>query len=225
MNIKYGGFVPTTLLDFPGEVASVIFLPGCNLKCPYCHNPALVENNNESLEPIENILKKIEKRKNLISGVVITGGEPTLYDDLGKYITALKKMNLKVKLDTNGTRPDKLKLLNPDYIAMDLKTSFKKYPALGYKGDINNIIKSLNWIKNSGIEYELRTTAAPIIFNKSDLIELLPFLEGVDNYYITNFRQGITLITSYNENTPYSKEEMEEFLTICRNAGVPCLLR
>lgn len=225
MNIKYGGFVPTTLLDYPGEVASVIFLPGCNLKCPYCHNPALVNNDYESLEPIESILNKIESRKNLISGVVITGGEPTLYNDLKRYITIFKNMNLKVKLDTNGTRPDLLKTLKPDYIAMDLKTSFDKYQAIGYKGDINNIKESLNWIKHSGIKYEIRTTAAPIVFNINDLIGLLPFLEGVDNYYITNFRQGITLIPSYNDNSPYSKEELEEFVIICRNAGIPCALR
>lgn len=225
MNIRYGGFVPTTLLDYPGEVASVIFLPGCNLKCPYCHNPALVEKNNETLEPIGRILEKIKKRKNLISGVVITGGEPTLYNDLEKYIKMFQEMGLKVKLDTNGTNPQLLKTLTPDYIAMDLKTSFSKYPAMGYKGDTNDIIESLAWLKRSGIEYEIRTTAAPILFNRYDLIELLPYLKGVKNYYITNFRQGITLVPSYNENSPYSKEEMEDFATICRNAGIPCSLR
>lgn len=225
MDIRFGGYVPTTLLDFPEEVASVIFLPGCNLRCPYCHNPDLVNNNFESLEPIDDIINKIQKRKKYISGVVITGGEPTLYSDLENYITIFQEMNLKVKLDTNGTRPEVLEQLKPDYVAMDLKTSLGKYPAIGYKGDVNNIVRSLNWVKASGIKHEIRTTAAPIVFNKEDLIELLPLIKGVEKYYITNFRQGITLLPSYNNNSPYIKEELEEFELICRNAGINCSIR
>lgn len=225
MKIKSGGFIPTTLVDYPGEVASVIFLPGCNLKCPYCHNPSIVNSHNEALLPIEKIIESITGRKKLISAVVITGGEPTLYSDLKLYIEKFQKMGLKVKLDTNGTNPKLLKTLSPDYIAMDLKTSIEKYPYLGLKTATDSLLESLNWIKNSNIDYEIRTTAAPIIFNRDDLIELLPILKGVKRYYITNFKNSETLIPSYNENTPYTVDELNDFLEVCRDADIHCILR
>lgn len=224
MNIKSGGFLKTTLLDYPEEISSVIFLPGCNLKCPYCHNPSIVNQQSNTLESIDTILNTIKKRKNILSGVVISGGEPTLYEDLQYYIDLFHDWGLKVKLDTNGTKPEIIKELTPDYIAMDLKTSLHKYPSLGLKGE-NKIKKSLEWIKKSGIEYEIRTTAAPIIFTKDDLIEMIPMLKGVKRYYIANFRNGDTLSPLYNNNTPYSHEELNEFLIICKDAGIPCTLR
>lgn len=224
MKIKWGGFLKTTLLDYPGEVASVIFLPGCNLRCPYCHNPSLVHPGEEPLTPISEILQEIEKRKDLISGVVITGGEPTLYSDIKQYIELIQSLGLKVKLDTNGTNPHILKTLKPNYIAMDFKTSLNKYPALGYKNTLD-IKESLIWIKESGIDYEIRTTAAPIIFTRDDLIEMLPLLRGVKRYFITNFRNGDTLNPSYNNNTPYREEDLVEFSKICEDAGITCSLR
>ncbi len=225
MNIKYGGFIPTTLLDYPGEVASIIFLPGCNLKCPYCHNPSIVNSDLESLLPIQNIIDLIKKRKKLITAVIISGGEPTLYSDLDIYIEMFHGMGLKVKLDTNGTDPDILTTLKPDYIAMDIKTDLKKYPFLGFKGDIDLIEQSIKWVKASGIPYEFRTTAAPIIFNNDDLLEMIPLLKGCKNYFITNFKNSNTLIPEYNNNVPYSFDEMEEFKRICLDAGQPCTLR
>lgn len=224
MKIKLGGFLPTTLLDFPGEVSSVIFLPGCNLSCPYCHNPSIVNPEPNSLESIDSILEKIEFRKKIIGGVVITGGEPTLYQDLDYYINKFQNWGLKVKLDTNGTNPNLLKTLKPDYIAMDLKTSLKKYISIGFKGN-NEIEESLNWLKTSGIDYEIRTTAAPLFFTKDDLKEILPLLKGVKRYFITNFNNGDTLNPEYNNNTPYNNDDLNEFIEICRDAGIPCSLR
>jgi len=225
MNITIAGFMATTLLDYPGEVASVIFLPWCNLRCPYCHNPSIVNPEEDSLDSIELIIDAIKKRKNLITSVVITGGEPTLYDDLQKYIDLFHSWGLKVKVDTNGTRPEVVKKITPDYIAMDLKTSLKKYVALGYSESTDKIEESLKWIKKSGIEYEIRTTAAPLIFTKEDLIEILPILKDVKNYIITNFRNGETLNPEYNNNTPYRDDEIEDFVTIAKDAGIPCTLR
>ena len=224
MNIRYAGYLPTTLLDYPEEVASVIFLPGCNLNCPYCHNPSIVNPEKNSLEDINKIMSSIYGRKHLINGVVISGGEPTLYSDLLNYINIFKSWGLKVKIDTNGTKPNIIKTLNPDYIAMDLKTSLDKYHAIGFKGN-SEIIDSLNWIKSCGIDYEIRTTAAPIIFTKDDLIKMLPLLKGVKNYYITNFRNGNTLNPLYNLNEPYSDIELIEFKEICQDAGINCILR
>jgi len=224
MKIRQAGFLPTTLLDYPGEVSSVIFLPGCNLTCPYCHNPTIVHPEIDTLDVIEDVLNAIYKRKNLIGAVVISGGEPTLYEDLNEYIEMFKGWGLKVKLDTNGTNPSLIKTLKPDYIAMDLKTSLDKYPAIGFSDSVK-ILESLNWLKVSGIDYEIRTTAAPIIFTKSDLISILPLLSGVERYFITNFNRGNTLDPSYNINEPYSVEELEEFKNICLDAGINCTLR
>ncbi len=224
MNIKQGGFIPTTLLDYPEEIASVIFLPGCNLKCPYCHNPDIVNPKQNTLDPIEDIIEAIDRRKHLISGVVISGGEPTLYNDLGNYIELLHSYGLKVKLDTNGTKPELLKELKPDYIAMDLKTSLEKYPSLGYKNS-NCIKESIEWLKGSNIPFEIRTTAAPIIFTEHDLKLMIPLLKGVERYYITNFRNGRTLIPSYNNNAPYSEIELKKFVKICQDSGINCILR
>ena len=225
MDITVAGFMATTLLDYPGEVASIIFLPGCNLRCPYCHNPSIVNYEKDSLNSIELIVKAIEKRKNIITAVVITGGEPTLYSDLSKYIQLFQRWGLKVKLDTNGTRPSILKELTPDYIAMDLKTSLKKYRALGYTKSTKLIEESLQWIKKSRIKHEIRTTAAPLIFTADDLIEMLPLLKGVESYVITNFRNGDTLIAEYNNNVPYRDDELDNFVKISKDAGISCTLR
>lgn len=224
MKIKYGGFNQTTLIDYPGEVSSIIFLPGCNLSCPYCHNPSIVNPIPELLEPMDEILKMIFKRKNVLTGVVISGGEPTLYDDLDEYIKLFQKWNLKVKVDTNGTKPEIINSIKPDYFAMDLKTSIEKYPSLGFNGT-TEIIESLEIIKESGIDYEIRTTAAPLIFTESDLYNMIPMLLNVKRYYITNFRNGDTLNPTYNLNSPYSKDELLNFVKICRDAGISCSLR
>lgn len=225
MNIKYAGYQPTTLLDYPGEVASIIFLPGCNLRCPYCHNPDLVYGDLEVLEPIEDILEKIENRKNKITAVVISGGEATLYSDLENLIEKIKKMNLLVKLDTNGSFPEKLKGLNPDYFALDIKTSPQKYPTLGINIDFKTVMDSLKYIKNTGINYEIRSTIAPLIFTKEDLKVLIPYIKDVKKYYLTNFRPGYILNNDFNLNSPYTKEDLEEFVNICTDAGIPCTLR
>lgn len=225
MTINHAGYQPTSLVDYPGEVASVIFLPGCNLRCPYCHNPDLVYMNPDVLDPIDNILEDIEKRKKKITAVVISGGEATLYNDLDILIEKIKKMGLLVKLDTNGSFPERLENLNVDYFALDIKTSPDKYPSLGLSITFDKVLKSLKYIQSTGTDYEIRSTAAPMVFTKEDLILLLPYLKDVKNYYITNFRQGLILNNDFNRNSPYSQEDLIEFKNICLDAGVSCILR
>jgi pyruvate formate lyase activating enzyme len=223
MENKMVGFIPTTLIDYPGEVASVIFFPGCNYKCPYCHNGHLVNNTEENLYPLNLVIKEIERRRKVLGGIVISGGEPTLYPKLEKLVETIKAMGLKVKLDTNGSNPDLLTKLDLDYIAMDLKTSPDKYPGIG--GDFNTYLKSFEYLVNGKTEYEIRTTVAPLIFTKEDLIILLPLLKKVKNYYITNFKGGDILVKEYNLNTPYSREYLEELRNICHSNNIPCAIR
>ena len=128
--IKSAGFIKTTLVNYPGKVAAALFLPGCDLRCPYCHNPELVLNTADDLVDIEEILAYLEKRRGLLQGVCISGGEPLVHEDLGELAKAIKDMGYLLKIDTNGTFPDRILSLEPDFIAMDIKTVPEKYPML-----------------------------------------------------------------------------------------------
>ncbi|MDR1122910.1 MAG: anaerobic ribonucleoside-triphosphate reductase activating protein [Endomicrobium sp.] len=171
--IQIGGLQKLSLIDYPGVPAAVIFTQGCNMRCPYCHNPQLVYphlfETNMNNDEVFNFLKK---RQKLLKGIVITGGEPTLQKDLVKFIKKIKRLNFFVKLDTNGTNPKILKDLIDknflDFIAMDIKSSEDKY-SLFFKGDLNMIKQSLNIIQSSGIQHLFRTTYDKSILNEIDL--------------------------------------------------------
>jgi pyruvate formate lyase activating enzyme len=171
--MQIGGLQKLSLIDYPGVPAAVVFTQGCNMRCSYCHNPQLVYphlfETSISDEVVSNFLKK---RQKLLKGVVITGGEPTLQKDLAKFIEEIKKLNLLVKLDTNGTNPKILKYLIDksflDFIAMDIKSPEDKYN-LFFKGDLETIKQSLNIIQSSGIPHLFRTTYDKSILNEIDL--------------------------------------------------------
>jgi pyruvate formate lyase activating enzyme len=174
--VQIGGLQKLSLIDYPGTLAAVIFTQGCNMFCPYCHNPQLVYpylfektlNENE-------ILHFLKKRQNLLKGVVMTGGEPTLQNDLYNFIKQIKNLKLLVKLDTNGTNPEILQELIRekliDFVAMDIKSSAEKYK-LFFKGDLNLIIQSLHIIKSSDVAHIFRTTYDTDILNESDIDEI-----------------------------------------------------
>jgi pyruvate formate lyase activating enzyme len=211
------GFQPTSLLDYPGNIASIIFTAGCNFRCPYCYNKQLVMNSPE-LEELdeERILEMLAKRKKLIDGVVITGGEPTLHKDLPQLLEKIKKLGLKIKLDTNGANPEMIQeLINKkliDFIAMDIKSPLEKYEQITrIKTDTAKIKKSVEIIMKSGTEYEFRTTAQPDLLTKEDFQKIGQWLKGAKKYCIQQFKTMPEMIdeTFKNKNT-YSKEELEE---------------
>lgn len=214
--MKISGFKKTSLVDFPGKIASTIFLGGCNLKCPFCHNPELVFNNGQSLEKTE-IINHLKKRKNLIDGICITGGEPTIHEDLPEFLKELKEMNFLIKLDTNGTNPKMLKtLINNqlvDYVAMDIKSSFDKYQeAVGTTTDLKKIKESINFLKNSDIKSEFRTTAVPRFMDHQDFEKICMNLAGAHTFSLQQFDNKSNLLdNSLNEETPYSEKELLEF--------------
>ena len=165
--MKIGGLQKTSLQDYPEEVSSIIWTVGCNFSCPFCYNTDLVYGTIEEISEDE-VLSFLEKRKKLIDGLVISGGEPFLQKDLKNFCKKVKKLSYKIKIDTNGTFPNKLKELIDeklvDYIAMDVKAPKKKYEKLaGVKTDIKKIEKSIEIIKNSDINYEFKTTFIPFI--------------------------------------------------------------
>ncbi|MDR2193220.1 MAG: anaerobic ribonucleoside-triphosphate reductase activating protein [Treponema sp.] len=198
----------TSLVDYPGKIASVLFFGGCELRCPWCHNRELVLM--ESTEPEtfighDDALAHITKRRNVLGGVVLSGGEPTLYRDLPVMICRIKDIGLSVKLDTNGMNPAMLEKLfettetSPDYIALDLKLAPQRYGEIApnVKKAEDSLRKSAELIRNSGIKHEYRTLALPIITEK-DIIALAE-LTGSAPWYVRAFKPGNCLDPSWND--------------------------
>jgi len=189
-----GGLQKLTLLDFPGTVACTVFTVGCNLRCPYCHNPALVFNPPEEMRISEDdFFAFLKKRQGILDGVAITGGEPLMHTDIGEFIAKIKSMGFRVKLDTNGTFPDRLsKILaegNVDYVAMDIKNTFEKYAeTVGVKNfDASLIARSIKIIKESGVMHEFRTTVVSPLHIADDFVTIAKQVEGAENYFLQCF--------------------------------------
>ena len=189
-----GGLQKLTLVDFPGTVACTVFTVGCNLRCPFCHNPALVFNPPEEYRiSEEEFFAFLNKRKGILDGVAITGGEPLLHSDIGEFIAKIKSMGYKVKLDTNGTFPDRLEKIlsegNVDYVAMDLKNTFDKYAeTVGIKGfDVELIKRSIRLIQASGVAHEFRTTVVSPLHDAGDFEQIAKQVEGSEKYFLQGF--------------------------------------
>ncbi|KUK77605.1 MAG: Uncharacterized protein XD93_0212 [candidate division WS6 bacterium 34_10] len=208
------GFEKNTLLDYPGKIASIIFTYGCNLKCPYCHNPELVIHpcQKENLYSEDYILDYLKHREGLIDALVITGGEPTLQSDLIPFIKRVKELGILVKLDTNGILDDIVEDIIKqdivDYWAMDIKYPTEYFNEYGL--DSKSIEKSIEMIMNSGKEYEFRTTYVKGIHSIEDAKSIGKMIKGAKNYYIQNFRKGKTINPKLNESNSFTEKELEE---------------
>ena len=180
--MKIGGLQKLSLIDYPGMPAAVIFTQGCNMTCPYCHNPQLVYPYlfEQSFDEDE-IFAFLSKRIKLLRGIVITGGEPTIKKDLLEFITAIKNLNFFIKLDTNGANPQILQDLIAkkliDFVAMDIKSPMEKYNFF-FGGDLNLIKQSINIIKSSGLPSLFRTTYDTDILNEKDISEIKNITSG-----------------------------------------------
>ena len=187
--MKIGGLIKFTLIDFPGRPAAVVFTQGCNFRCRYCHNPELVYPHMFA-EPvaIEEIYSFLKRRQGTLEGVVVSGGEPTLHEDLPSFMADLKAMGYATKLDTNGTRPDMLKSLLDakllDYIAMDIKAPLEKYSLItGVDFNPEVLKQSMDLIRQSGLEYEFRTTYDKEVLTDADISTITQRLDG-KNYRV-----------------------------------------
>ncbi|MCB5287772.1 MAG: anaerobic ribonucleoside-triphosphate reductase activating protein [Candidatus Cloacimonetes bacterium] len=197
--MKIGGFQKFSLLDYPGELSAIVFTQACNFRCPYCHNPELVLP--EIYCPLlntEKVLRFLYRRRRRLSAVVVTGGEPTLQEDLLPFLKILKAMRYKVKLDTNGAYPDVLAQViyvkAVDYVAMDIKAPLPLYKKLTRsKVKTEDIIRSMELIRLSGLAYEFRTTVAPEILFGDDLFDIHQLLCAGDHYYLQPCHYTTTL--------------------------------
>ena len=187
--MKIGGLIKFTLLDFPGRPAAVIFTQGCNFRCRYCHNPELVYPHLfTEPAPEEEIWSFLQRRQGTLEGVVVSGGEPTLHDDLPAFMAQIKAFGYAVKLDTNGTRPEMIQELIDkklvDYIAMDLKAPLEKYALItGTDTNPEILTRSMDIIRQSGLEYEFRTTYDKEVLTDAD-IETLKKLTNNTHYRV-----------------------------------------
>ncbi len=216
----FGGIQKLTLLDFPGNVACILFTPGCNFRCPFCHNSSLVKSSQPQLTE-EEILSFLKKRQGILEGVCITGGEPLIHPDLPEFIRKVKELGYKVKLDTNGSFPLRLKALMDDnlldYVAMDVKNSFHKYPLTTGVDNINTqaIEESIAILLNSTIPYEFRTTVTNELHTAEDIKSIAALIKGADKYFIQNFVDSGDILEEGMH--PVAQNEIEKMAKIAQN--------
>ena len=229
--MKVFGLQKLTLLDYPGNVAATVFTAGCNMRCPFCHNAGFVENINPNEEIGENaVFDLLKKRKGILDGICITGGEPLLHDDLASFIKQVKALGYKVKLDTNGSFPNKLELLLNegllDYVAVDIKNRKEKYSlTIGLKNfDTKLIDETINILKNSNVDYEFRTTVLKNFHTVEDIRAIAQWIEGAKAYYLQNFVDTGKLLSKENME-PWDKDTLNNMLEIAKNYVSNCELR
>ncbi len=194
--IKIGGLLPFTMIDFPGELAAVVFCQGCLLNCPYCHNPELKSLSGSTQTTWSDVISFLKKRQKLLRGVVFSGGEPLLQKNLHQAVLEVKSLGFKVALHTSGALPEALGKLLQDlsWIGLDIKGSFSKYhKASGTKVELNiaaSVQKSLDMILSAGVPFEARTTTDPRVLTKEDILEMASYLsqKGVKTYALQEYR-------------------------------------
>lgn len=209
--MKVKGFQGTSLLDFPGRIASLVFFGGCNLTCPFCHNPTLVQSPDQYPDyPVDVLLDELKKRSTFIDGVVISGGEPTLDPDCIVLMREIKSLGLQIKLDTNGLRPDRLakmfeeKLL--DFVAIDLKTAPTRYGEMhSAPVDLEALSKSIDLLLSSDVDYEFRTTCVPGMVEPADVEAMGQAIQGAKLWVFQQFVTEQDMIEDL-ELEPYSDE-------------------
>ena len=211
--MKIGGLQKVSLIDYPGKISAIIFTQGCNFRCPYCHNPELVEQ--KLYQPClseKDILKFLTTRRGKLDAVTLTGGEPTLHEDLIPFIQKIRNLGFAVKLDSNGSQPDVLasmiqkKLL--DFIALDVKAPIEKYQSVVQAPvDIDTIRESIQLALKAKIQHEFRTTVVASLLTQKDILAIVREISGAKRYALQKFQPARTLNKKYIQEKTYSDEE------------------
>ncbi|MDD5687222.1 MAG: anaerobic ribonucleoside-triphosphate reductase activating protein [Elusimicrobia bacterium] len=232
--MRVAGCLETSLLDWEGKVSCVLFLSGCNFRCPWCQNKDLALGKIENKISVKEILQKFKDKKNWVDGFVITGGEPALNKDLKNIILEIRNNGFLVKVDTNGSRPDIIKDIISsglvDFVSMDIKTALNKEKynaACGIEVDLDAINKTIDILLNSSIGYSFRTTAVPGIVSIEDIEEIIKRISSAKSqkdvtgrakykrYVVQKFIPHNTLSEEYIKIKPYSEKEMERMEEMC----------
>lgn len=214
----FAGLQKLTLLDFPGQVACTLFTRGCNMRCPFCHNASLVVRANEQkMYTNEEILAFLKKRQGVLDGVAITGGEPTLMPGLADFMIQVRALGYKIKLDTNGTRPEVLKSIVRgglvDYVAMDIKNCREKYgETIGFDSsyDLSPIDESIAFLMEGNVDFEFRTTVSKTYHTQEDIIKIGKWISGDEKYFLQQFKDSGDIIGAQIEG--YGEETMRSLL-------------
>jgi pyruvate formate lyase activating enzyme len=212
------GFIETSFVDFEGKILSVLFIGGCNFKCPYCHNPELIQAPHplEAI-PLETINHYLREHKDFIDGVCLSGGEPLLYEEVKESLGNFKRLGFLIKLDTNGTYPHLLRRIIDqrlvDYVAMDIKAplTFSRYSqSVGVKERslFEGVIRSIEILMRGDVDYEFRTTVVPALHTEKEIEEIASYIKGAKRFVLQNFRPHHTLHPTYEKIKPYSIEEI-----------------
>jgi pyruvate formate lyase activating enzyme len=213
--MKFSGLKKISLIDFPDHVASVLFTPGCNLRCPFCHNWRIATNPQPPFLQEGAALEILESRKKYVESVVVTGGEPCMHKELPKFLVKLKEHGFLVKLDTNGFFPQTLEqcLATVDYVAMDVKTSPKKYKLLGAT-DTDPLMRSIELLKTNKVCYEFRTTVVPEFVTLDDAKAIGEMVKGAKVHALQQFIPEDTLDKRFQTLKPFAPEEISELASI-----------
>ncbi|MEM2875495.1 MAG: anaerobic ribonucleoside-triphosphate reductase activating protein [Candidatus Bathyarchaeia archaeon] len=224
--MEIGGLKKTSLIDFPDRISTVLFTPGCNLRCPFCHNWRLVIEPKGPFLSGEEALKILESRRKYVDAVVVTGGEPTLQPDLPDFLKKLKERMFAVKLDTNGFFPHVLERCLPyvDYVALDVKTSIKKYRMLGAR-DVSSYLHTIEMLKRGSVDYEFRCTVVPGFVDEEDIPNIGEVVEGAKRFVFQQFIPNDTLDENFRSVEPYPKELITRFSMVMKNYVNDVVLR
>jgi len=215
--MKFSGLQKISMIDYPNKIASVLFTPGCNLRCGFCHNWRIAVDPQPPFLQEAAALELLEARKRYVDAVVITGGEPCMHKELPRFLAKLKERGFSVKLDTNGCFPDILEqcLGYVDYVAMDLKTSPEKYGRLG-AADTTGLMRSMEILKTGKVPYEFRTTLVPDLVTPKDVSCIAELAKGAQAMALQQFVPDDTLDKTFQVLRPYSPEVINDFADTLR---------
>ena len=229
-NVLVGGIQKLSLVDFPGHVAAALFTAGCNMRCGYCHNPELVlpERLAPSI-PIDDIMLFLQSRVGRLDGVVVSGGEPTIHDDLPELIRRIKALGYDVKLDSNGTRPEMIRQLIDDklidFVAMDIKGPLEKYQTIAARPiDLDAVQETIALLISSGIGHEFRTTIVREQLEPSDFHKVGEMVRGAKRFALQHFQPGSTLAPQFEQASTFSEAEFQDAKTIMERYVDECVI-
>jgi len=226
MNVILGikGFLGTSLIDYPGKVAAVVFLNGCNLRCPYCHNSLLVQDGGSDLEDLQldELIQGLHRRRKLLDGLVVTGGEPTAHPQIASILRSLRESGLSIKLDTNGLQSKVLAALVVevlvDYVAMDLKMDPSRYvEELAAPEDaVARLRASVDFLMAGKVAYEFRTTCVPGLVTEDDILEIGRWIKHASAYYLQQYRPTYVKDPILAERPAFPREVLERYMAMVK---------